>query len=256
MVLLIVVALVGPFVAPYDPIKQSADELLMPPSSRHWFGTDQYGRDILSRVLFGAQLSLRVGLAAVAIAVICGCLLGLIAGYYGGSTDTLIMRLIDVKLAFPGILLAMAIVAILGSSLTNVMIAVGISGIATYTRVVRGSVLSAKEMLYVLSARAVGCRDRRIIFVYLLPNVLGPVIVLATLGIAGAILSASGLSFIGLGAQPPTPEWGAMLSKGRDYLDRAWWITTFPGLAIMVTVLAINMIGDGLRDALDPRLRM
>ena len=249
-------ALLAPAIAPYNPIKQSAAEVLEPPSRAHWFGTDQYGRDILSRVLIGARLSLRVGLVSVAIAAACGSVLGLLAGYYGGLADTVIMRLIDVKLAFPGILLAMAIVAVLGPSLVNLMIAVGIGGIPTYTRVVRASVLSGKELLYVLAARATGCPDRCIMFLHILPNVLAPVIVLSTLSIAGAILAASGLSFIGLGAQPPTPEWGAMLSTGRQFLRDAWWMTTFPGLAIMVTVMSINLVGDGLRDALDPRLRL
>jgi peptide/nickel transport system permease protein len=256
LVLLVALAVLAPVLAPYDPIRQSGRELFQPPSPQHWFGTDHLGRDVFSRVLYGAQLSLRVGLVAVLISASVGCVLGLLAGYYGGTVDSVIMRLIDVKLAFPGILLAMAIVAVMGVSLVNLMIAVGISGIATYTRVVRAGVLGAKELLYVQAARASGCRDRRIMFRHILPNVLAPVIVLSTLGIAGAILSAAGLSFIGLGAQPPTPEWGAMLSAGRNYLDKAWWICTFPGLAIMLTVLAINMIGDGLRDALDPRLRL
>lgn len=256
LLVLVALALLAPMIAPYNPIKQSAAEVLEPPSRAHWLGTDQYGRDILSRVLIGARLSLRVGLVSVAIAAVCGSVLGLLAGYYGGLADTVIMRIIDVKLAFPGILLAMAIVAVLGPSLVNLMIAVGIGGIPTYTRVVRASVLSAKELLYVLAARATGCPDRRIMFLHILPNVLAPVIVLSTLSIAGAILAASGLSFIGLGAQPPTPEWGAMLSTGRQFLRDAWWMTTFPGLAIMLTVMSINLVGDGLRDALDPRLRL
>ena len=256
LLVLVALALLAPAIAPYNPIKQSVAEVLEPPSRAHWFGTDQYGRDILSRVLIGARLSLRVGLVSVAIAAACGSVLGLLAGYYGGLADTVIMRIIDVKLAFPGILLAMAIVAVLGPSLVNLMIAVGIGGIPTYTRVVRASVLSAKELLYVLAARATGCPDRRIMFLHILPNVLAPVIVLSTLSIAGAILAASGLSFIGLGAQPPTPEWGAMLSTGRQFLRDAWWMTTFPGLAIMLTVMSINLVGDGLRDALDPRLRL
>ncbi|HET8629725.1 MAG TPA: ABC transporter permease [Thermomicrobiales bacterium] len=256
LLVLLALALLAPVLAPYDPIQISPADLLGPPSGQHWFGTDEYGRDILSRVLLGSRLTLCVGLVSVAISAVCGSVLGLLAGYYGGLTDTVIMRLIDVKLAFPSILLAMGIVAVLGPSLTNLMIAVGIGGIATYTRVVRASVLSAKEYLYVLAARAAGCTDRRIMFVHLLPNVLAPVIVLSALSVAGAILAASGLSFIGLGAQPPSPEWGAMLNDGQNYLRDAWWMTTFPGLAIMITVMAVNRLGDGLRDALDPRLRL
>jgi peptide/nickel transport system permease protein len=234
----------------------SVTAIMAPPSPDHWFGTDQYGRDILSRVLYGARLSLQTGLVAVAIAATTGSLLGLAAGYYGNLTDSIIMRMVDVMLAFPGILLAMAIVAVLGPSLINVMIAVGIGATPTYARVVRSSVLSAKELPYVLAARSIGTSNARQMFVHILPNTLSPIIVLSSLSIAAAILAASGLSFIGLGAQPPTPEWGAMLNQGRTYLREAWWMTTFPGLAIMVTVMSINMIGDGLRDALDPRLRL
>jgi peptide/nickel transport system permease protein len=254
--LLVVVALLAPVLAPADPIAMSVTAIMAPPSPDYWFGTDQYGRDILSRVLYGARLSLQTGLVAVAIAATTGSLLGLAAGYYGNLTDSIIMRMVDVMLAFPGILLAMAIVAVLGPSLINVMIAVGIGATPTYARVVRSSVLSAKELPYVLAARSIGTSNARQMFVHILPNTLSPIIVLSSLSIAAAILAASGLSFIGLGAQPPTPEWGAMLNQGRTYLREAWWMTTFPGLAIMVTVMSINMIGDGLRDALDPRLRL
>jgi peptide/nickel transport system permease protein len=218
-------------------------------------GTDHVGRDILSRIIYGARISLRIGLISVGIAGGCGLLLGLISGYHGGWVDGLIMRVIDVMLAFPGILLALAIISLLGANLTNVMIAVGVSAIPTYTRLVRAAVLSAKENLYVSAAQAIGCSTRITLCRHILPNIIAPVIILATLGVAGAILSAAALSFIGLGAQPPTPEWGAILSDGREYLRYAWWVATFPGLAIVLTVLAINALGDGLRDALDPRIR-
>jgi peptide/nickel transport system permease protein len=253
---LALVAILGPAVTRYDPSAINAESLLSSPGIEHWFGTDQYGRDIFTRIVHGASLSLTIGLVSVTISVVVGCVLGLFAGYFGWWIDNLIMRFIDILLAFPGILLALAIVAILGPSLTNVMIAVGISAIPNFTRVMRGSVLSAKEQTYVEAAVSIGCKDSRILFMHIVPNVSAPIIVLATLGVPSAILIAAGLSFIGLGAQPPTPEWGAMLNDGRQYLYRAWWITTFPGFAIMVTVLAINLIGDALRDALDPRLRM
>jgi peptide/nickel transport system permease protein len=206
-------------------------------------------------VLFGAQLSLRIGLISVGIASACGIVLGLLAGFYGSWPSGLILRLMDVLLAFPGILLALGIVAILGPSLTNLMIAVGISNIPHYTRVVRASVLSIRTSVFVEAARVIGCGDGRIMFLHILPNVVASLIVMATLGVASAILTGAGLSFLGLGVQPPSPEWGAMLSGGRDHLRNSWWITTFPGLAIMLTVLAINLLGDGLRDALDPRLK-
>lgn len=252
--LLIFIAIAAPLVAPYDPVKQSRDSLDAP-STKHLMGTDVFGRDILSRIIYGARISLRIGLFSVGIGVSIGMTLGLIGGYYGGRLDALLVMFIDAMLAFPGILLALAIVAVLGPSLVNVMIAVGISSTPSYARLVRGSVLAAREHDYVDSARVVGCSDRRIIFRHILPNVVGPVLVLATLGIPRAILSAAGLSFLGLGAQPPIPEWGLMVSEGRKFLRNAWWVATFPGLAIMVVVLSIDMFGDGLRDAIDPRMR-
>ncbi|MCB9160980.1 MAG: ABC transporter permease [Caldilineaceae bacterium] len=251
----ILIAVFAPLVAPYDPIEQSIYDALQPPSAAHWLGTDEVGRDILSRIIYGTRISLRVGLLAVGIGSAIGVTLGLIAGFYGKMADNLILRLMDIWLAFPGILLALAIIAVLGPSLFNVMIAVGLSAVPTYVRVTRSSVLSVREMEYVLGARAVGCPSRIIIWRHILPNVLPSLIVLTTLGIAGAILAAAALSFIGLGAQPPTPEWGAMLTVGRQFMRQAWWVTAFPGLAIMITVLGINLLGDGLRDALDPRLR-
>ena len=258
-IVVVVVALLAaaaPLVAPFDPIKVSASEALQAPSFAHPFGTDQFGRDVFTRVLYGGQLSLRIGLVSVGIASIFGIALGLLAGYFGGWLSSVIMRLVDMLLAFPGILLALGVVAILGPSLINVMIAVGIANIPHYTRLVRASVLSIKSSVYVDAARVIGCGDSRIMVQHILPNALASVIVMATLGVAGAILTGAGLSFLGLGVQPPTPEWGAMLSGGRDHLRNSWWITTFPGLAIMLTVLAINLLGDGLRDALDPRQKL
>ncbi|MEP7198642.1 MAG: nickel transporter permease [Chloroflexota bacterium] len=255
VVLEVIISLTAQWIAPYDPLDQVVTDALRPPSLEHWMGTDDVGRDILSRIIHGSQISLRVGLISVSIAGVVGVLLGMTAGYYGKWFDDVVMRLIDILLAFPGILLALTIIAILGPGLFNVMIAVGIGAIPSYTRVARGSTLSVRERDYVMSARVVGCSDARIILRYILPNVLPSIVVLATLGVAGAILTASGLSFLGLGAQPPAPEWGAMLTSGRTYLRQAWWFATFPGLAIMLTVLCINLFGDGLRDALDPKLR-
>lgn len=255
LILLVATAISAPVIAPFDPIKVMPADSIKPPSPEHWLGTDQFGRDILSRIIWGAQISLRIGFISVGIASSVGVMVGLLAGFYRGWVDTIISRIIDMMLAFPGILLALCISAALGPGIYQVMIAVGIAGIPTYARMVRGSVLSARENLYVDAARALGTPDLRIIFVHLLPNVLAPVIVLATLGLAWSILNAAALSFLGLGAQPPMAEWGAMLSTGREYLRAGWWITTFPGLAIMVAVLSINLLGDGLRDALDPRLR-
>lgn len=251
----IMLAVGAPVFARYDPIEQDYSVALQGPTHAHLFGTDDVGRDLLSRVMYGARISLSVGLIAVGIGSSIGVILGVVAGFYGGVIDTLLLRFMDVLLAFPGILLALAVVAVLGPGLYNVMIAVGFGGIPAYTRLARASTLSVRERDYVLAARAIGCPNRRIMGRYILPNVIPPVIVLATLGIAGAILTAAGLSFIGVGAQPPSPEWGAMLSLGRQYLQRAWWVTVFPGLAIMLTVLSVNMVGDALRDALDPKLR-
>lgn len=256
LVLMSLLAVLAPAIAPYDPDAVDILHQLEAPSKAHILGTDLYGRDIFSRILYGGRITLVVGLIAVGIAASIGIVLGLIAGFYGGAVDSIIMRLVDVLLAFPRILLALSIVGMLGPGLLNVMVAVGIAGITGYARLVRGSVLSAKENVYVEAARVVGCPDRIILRRHLLPNIIGPVIVLATLDVAAAILSASSLSFLGLGVQPPTAEWGAMLNEGRQYLRTAPWITLFPGLAIMISVLSINMLGDGLRDALDPRMKI
>ena len=256
LVMMSLLAVLAPAIAPYDPDAVDILHQLEAPSQAHILGTDLYGRDIFSRILYGGRITLVVGLISVGIAASIGIVLGLIAGFYGGAVDSIIMRLVDVLLAFPRILLALSIVGMLGPGLLNVMVAVGIAGITGYARLVRGSVLSAKENVYVEAARVVGCPDRIILRRHLLPNIIGPVIVLATLDVAAAILSASSLSFLGLGVQPPTAEWGAMLNEGRQYLRTAPWITLFPGLAIMISVLSINMLGDGLRDALDPRMKI
>jgi len=255
LLVLVVLALSADAVVPYDATKIVAGDRLRSPELAHPFGTDAFGRDVLIRIIHGSRISLQLGIISVAIGAGLGVTIGLVSGYYSGWTDRIIMRGIDVMLAFPGILLALVIVAILGPDLNNAMIAVGLAAMPHYTRVVRGSVLAARELQYVEAARIVGCRDRAVMFRHILPNVLAPVIVLATLGVASAIIAGAALSFLGLGAKPPTPEWGAMLSEGRAYLRAAPWITTFPGAAIMVTVLAINLLGDGLRDALDPRMR-
>ena len=254
LLVLIVCALAAPLLAPFDPVDLGPDALAAP-SPAHYFGTDFGGRDIFSRVVFGARLSLLVGLISVGIASLVGVTAGLVAGFYGGWADMLLMRSIDVMLAFPGILLALAIVSMLGPGLFNLMIAVGISAIPGYARLTRGSVLSAREELYVQAAQSEGVPNRRIMLLHILPNIFAPILVAATLGIGTAMLSAAALSFIGLGDQPSTPEWGRMLSEGRQYLRDQAWIATFPGLAIMLSVLAMNLFGDGLRDALDPRLK-
>jgi peptide/nickel transport system permease protein len=248
--------LLAPALSPYDPIKTNQRDPLESPSAAHLLGTDRFGRDILSRVLWGGRISLSVGLVSVGIAACSGVVLGLVAGYYGRRADAVIMRLTDLLLAFPGILLALAIITTLGSSLTNLMIAVGVAAIPDYIRITRGTVLSLMEQEYVLAAKVVGCRDGAVIFKHILPNVTAPLIVLATLGTAGAIITGSALSFLGLGIRPPVPEWGNMLAEGREFLRYAWWVAFFPGLAIMLAVLAINLLGDGLRDALDPRLSL
>ncbi len=248
------VALFAPLLAPHDPIQIFSGQLRKPPSSSFLMGTDEIGRDILSRVIFGGRVSLRVGLISVSIAMVCGSALGLIAGYLGGWADAVIMRVVDVMLAFPGILLAIAIVAVLGPGIDNVMFAVGIESIPVYVRTVRASTLAVKQNEFVLAAHASGAASSGIIWRHILPNVAAPIIVLATLGVGIAILTAAGLSFIGLGAQPPTPEWGSMLATGRTYVRDAPWIAAFPGLSIVIVVLALNLLGDGLREALDPRM--
>ncbi len=243
-------------ISPYEPTQQFRRHRLQAPNAEFLLGTDNLGRDILTRILYGGRVSLQVGIVSVAIGATLGTLLGLIAGYIGGWSDVLIMRFIDMMLAFPGILLALVIIAVLGRNLQNVMIAVGLSSIPVYTRVVRGSALSVKQLDFIIAAQALGASSGRIMARHILPNVLAPTIVVATNGVAGAIISGAALSFLGLGQQPPDPEWGLMLNEGRDYIRVAAWVTTYPGLAIMITVLSINLLGDGLRDILDPRLKL
>lgn len=255
LIFLVLISLFANWSAPYDPLVVVPGESQQPPSRTHLMGTDLLGRDILSRVIFGARLSLLIGLASVCIGATIGTIVGLGAGYYGGWLEAVMMRVVDAMLAFPGILLALTVIVALGTGIGNVMIAVGVATIPGYARLTRGTVLSAKEEVYVEAARVMGCSGTRIMFRHILPNVIAPVIVLSTLQFGIAILSAAGLSFLGLGAQPPTPEWGLMVSMGRTYLGKAWWMSTFPGLAITVAVIAINLVGDGLREALDPRLR-
>lgn len=256
LLILIIVSLGASALSSYDPILMNTKERMLPPSAAHPFGTDNFGRDVYTRALYGGRISLQVGIISVSIGAVIGTLLGLLAAYYRGWIDAVIMRFVDVLMAFPSILLALAIVAFMGRSLPNVMIAVGISNIPVFARIVRGSALSVLQMEYVTAASLIGCGPRRVILRHVLPNIMAPIIVFTTNGIAGAVISGAALSFLGLGVQPPTPEWGIMLSEGRALLRSAWWVTTFPGLAIMITVMAINLIGDGLRDVLDPRLRL
>jgi len=255
IVLIVLVALVGPRLAPQDPLAPAPLIRLQEPSTQHLFGTDSLGRDIFSRVIFGARISLTIGIISVAISLIPGTVLGLLAGYFGKAIDSIIMRLMDMLLAFPAILLAIFITAILEPNLTNTMIAVGIVYIPHYARIVRSSVLRLKEQLFVQAVGHLGGSHSRIIFKHILPNCLPPIIVYATLGMGTAVLQAAALGFLGLGAQPPSPEWGAMLSEGRQYIQLAPHVAAFPGLAILILVLGFNLFGDGLRDVLDPSLR-
>ncbi|MGD9037509.1 MAG: ABC transporter permease subunit, partial [Syntrophobacterales bacterium] len=259
--LFVLTAILAPFLSPHNPVEASLYDQIKPPiwaEGGTWtniLGTDDLGRDILSRLVYGARVSLLVALATVGIAVFFGSILGAISGYYKGTLDNIIMRFMDILLAFPHILLAIVIMAYLGPGLTNAMIAIGIIYIPRFARIVRASVLEECEKDYVTASRSVGARDWRIIFVTIFPNCLAPLIVQTTLGFASAILDAAALGFLGLGAQPPTPEWGAMIAMGRSHILRAWWVMTFPGIAILFAVLGFNLFGDGLRDALDPRLR-
>lgn len=255
LLLLVLMAVGAPLVAPTSPTETHFAARLKPPSLAHPFGTDDLGRDVLSRVIWGGRLSLSAGIVAVAIAVVFGTIVGTISGYYRGLIDTVIMRLTDLFMALPGILLSMVFIFTLGRSLTSVMVAVGLSAIPYYARLARGSVLATREQPYVEAARVLGASDRTIMFRHVLPNILAPILVIATLGLGSTILAIAGLSFLGLGAQPPSAEWGVIVSDGRSRLQTAWWISTFGGVAIMIAVLAINLLGDGLRDAFDPRLR-
>jgi peptide/nickel transport system permease protein len=252
---LAVLAVFAPFIAPYDPLEINPEESLSPPSLHHWFGTDNLGRDVLSRVIFGTRYSLVLGLVAIAISGTLGVVLGLVAGYAGGLVDSAIMRVVDVGLAFPSVLLALLVISVTGAGLPSVVLAIGISSTPPFVRIVRGCVLVVKEMTYIEAARAIGAGSSRVIFRHILPEVFAPALTMATLGLAGAIFAASSLSFLGFGARPPTPEWGVLVSAARHQLRAAWWISTFSGLAIVLSVLSINVLGDGLRDVLDPRLR-
>lgn len=255
IVLLFIVALIGPWIAPFDYTKADYSQILQGPNGKHWLGTDAFGRDILSRILVGTRTTLLVGLSAVLAGAIIGTILGLLSGYYGKWIDSLIMRFCDVLLAFPGILLAIGIIAILGPGMINVVVAVGIFTIPMFARIVRSNTLVYKNSLYVEATRSLGAANLYIIFRHIIPASFSSIIVYFTMRLGTAILTAASLSFLGLGAQPPSPEWGAMLSAGRDYLTTAPYITYFPGLAIMLTVLAFNLLGDGLRDALDPKVK-
>ena len=253
LLLLIASAVFAPLIATYDPTSIDYSNIRKPPSTQHIFGTDYLGRDIFSRVLWGGRDSLRVGMVAVIISIAGGVLLGLFSAFAGGFVDNLIQRFIDLNFAFPTILLLLSIVAALGPSLTTVLIAIGISGIPGYSRLMRGSVLQALNTEYVLAARLAGASNLRLMFRHILPNVLTPIIIYGTLGLGGGIMMTAGLSYLGLGAQPPAPEWGAMLNEGRTYLRSAPWMSIYPGLAVFLAIIAINLIGDGLRDALDPK---
>jgi len=255
VLLFVAIALLAPLISPYKPNEGDLTKRLKPPGREHLLGTDPLGRDLLSRVIYGARISLQIQIVSVSIAMVIGTLLGMVGGYYGGKFDHLIMRLMDILLAFPGIFLAISIIAVLGPGLANLMLAAGIYSIPQFARIVRGSVLSLKEKEFIEAARAVGENDLSILFRYLLPNCMAPIIIQTTLRMATVLLTASGLSFLGLGVQPPTAEWGAMLSNARAYLITAPHVATVPGLAIMLVVMGFNLFGDGLRDSLDPRLR-
>ena len=253
---LVGMALAAPWLAPYDPILQDQRASLRAPDPAHLLGTDVFGRDIFSRVVWGGRQSLRVGFLAVAVGGLAGSALGLLAGYYRGFTGTVILRLTDLLLALPGILLALTIVAATGPSLENLIVAVGISSMPAYVRVLNGAVLDVSTRTFIEASRASGAADLRVLGRHVVPNILAPVIVLGTLGLGNALLIAATLSFLGLGAQPPTPEWGAMLSQGREFIFGYWWIATFPGVAILLAAVGANLLGEGMRDLLDPRLRV
>lgn len=255
IIFLCVCAIVPQWIAPYGIDEQNLAEQFLSPSGQHLFGTDNFGRDIFSRVVYGSRVSLVIGLISVSISCVLGVAFGCVAGYYGNKVDNLIMRFIDIMLAIPNMLLAMSIVAALGTGTRNLILAIGIGAVPGYARIVRGSILSVKEQEFIEAAHSIGASDFRIITRHIIPNCLAPIIVQATMSIATAILSTASLSFIGLGIEPPTPEWGSMLAAGRNFLRDHWFVVTFPGVAIMLTVFAFNLFGDGLRDALDPKLK-
>jgi peptide/nickel transport system permease protein len=252
---LFVVSIFAPWLAPYDPNSINLKEVLMPPSAAHYLGTDTLGRDVLSRIIFGSRVSLKVGFVAVGLATLIGLFVGALAGYYGGWVDSALMRLVDLMLCFPAFFLILAVIAVLEPSIWNIMVVIGLTGWMGVARLVRAEFLSLREREFVTAARALGASDTRLILRHMLPNALAPVMVSATLGVAGAILTESALSFLGLGVQPPTPSWGNILTAGKDNIEIAWWLSVFPGLAILVTVMSYNLLGEGIREAIDPRLK-
>ncbi len=256
VITLFILSFLAPYVTPYSPDDLDAYHVLLPPSSAHWLGTDELGRDVLTRIIYGARISLKVGFVSVGIAAAIGTVAGLFAGYYGGWIDQLLMRFVDIMLCFPTFFLMLAVIAMLEPSIWYIMIIIGLTGWMGVARLIRAEVLTLRERDFVLAARSIGASDTRIIFLHILPNAISPVIVTATLGVAGAILTESALSFLGIGVQPPVPSWGNMLTSGKDYLEFAWWLSLFPGLAILITVIAYNLVGEGLRDALDPRTQI
>ena len=255
VILLFVVSIFAPVIAPYDPHEINLKLVLSPPSGNHLCGTDQLGRDVFSRMVWGSRISLKVGFVATGIAILIGAILGAVAGYYGRWTDAVIMRFVDIMLCFPTFFLILAVIALLEPSIWNIMIIIGLTGWMGITRLVRADFTSLRERDFVLAARAIGANDFRIIFIHILPNAMASVLVAATLGVAGAILTESALSFLGIGVQPPTPSWGNILTAGKDNIDIAWWLSLYPGLAILITVLGYNLLGEGIRDSLDPRLK-
>lgn len=254
-VIFILLALIGPSIVPYDPFKGRIVDRLKPPSEAHWFGTDTAGRDLLTRVIYGARISIWIGLSSTSLALIGGILIGLISGFYGGWLDSLLMRFMDLILTFPALVLAIALVNVLGTGSTSVIIAISVSMLPIFARLVRALAVAIKEMEFISAARCLGAKDSRIMFSHLLPNIWGPIIVQATIAVGTAVLTASALSFLGLGVQPPEPEWGSMLSQAREYIQYAPHYIIFPGAALSLFVLGFNLLGDGLRDLLDPRLR-
>jgi peptide/nickel transport system permease protein len=253
VVLVFVLSIFAPWIAPYNPSQIDIENILVGPSLSHPLGTDDLGRDVLSRMLWGGRISLEVGFVAVGIATIIGIILGSLAGYYGGWLDTIIMRFVDIMLSIPTIFLVLTVIAILEPNIINIMIVIGLTSWMEPARLIRGEFLSLKEREFVVAARALGASDNRIMLRHILPNGLSPILVSATIGVGVAILIESGLSFLGLGVQPPTPSWGSLLSSGKDNIEIAWWLSAFPGLAILLTVLGYNLLGEGIRDALDPR---
>jgi peptide/nickel transport system permease protein len=253
--LLLIISLMAPWLAPYDPGQIDLTNVLTSPSMKHLCGTDQLGRDVFSRMIWGSRISLKVGFAATGVAIIIGAILGAISGYYGGWVDSVIMRFVDIMLCFPTFFLILAVIAFLEPSIWNIMIIIGLTGWMGVTRLVRADFITLRERDFVKAARAIGASDMRIIFLHILPNSMASILVAATLGIAGAILTESALSFLGIGVQPPTPSWGNILTAGKDNIDIAWWLSLYPGLAILITVVGYNLLGEGIRDLLDPRLK-